>query len=383
MGLGTHIFESQNLVVSRDKIGPSITIFGTYHTTMDSDIKHTVLLMLGRRIRRYCAFYEDISRGTSGGETIASATVVQSGLQTVRAGDIVAYRAFIHEDHLIVHAYIHSKQSPKFYRVVICVGDDTLLQNATRRCECHEGRTRTGPTCSHVFALATLTGMIRKYWKNSKEPSFMKVKRSIPERMVIGAMQQKPKYRYITSASYLDRLYATTLAPIDPRLSSHWSNNVKYVYNNFAKKTGSWKTALGELPVTRADAVAVRVRPVPSPVSEWDGKSVAELKTVLRERGLKVSGCKAKLISPCRRAASKLSMPRLALRLLLPVLPASRSCARYVVSLCKQVSTKTNMDAAVGVLLPRQSVNIYSSLRYHWLITLLSNDLVQLLSLAK
>ena len=34
--------------------------------------------------------------------------------QTLRAGDIVAYRAFRHEEQLIVHAYVHSKQSPKF-----------------------------------------------------------------------------------------------------------------------------------------------------------------------------------------------------------------------------------------------------------------------------
>ena len=288
-----------------------IVIFGALArpvVVMNAFLQQKAILELVPLLKPVGAFSRELLDGNIGRETVISKTIRTSAIQTVKETEMVGFRVEQGLEHTLVQAFVHSKQHRRFYLVSICATTDCSLVDSDWKCVCSKGKQRDGVCCSHVLALALMSYTIGRYRRGVKCPHWMSVSHTFPKSK-IPYMVHVPRYVFLASATYLERLYVVTLSPNCDALEGHFPGE-QFVFGRSNKAvTSSWRTAekhffpsvacalRGTCPECASLPGADAAPSLPeSGATRWSAMTVAQLKQVLRQRGLPLSGGKQDLV---------------------------------------------------------------------------------------
>ena len=170
-------------------------------------------------------------------------TELRSGVRTVRSCDIVGLSCSYSQKETVIQGYVHSKQSPKLYLVILRSPPSTLIENAVYSCTCKAKDRKT--RCSHACAIILAASLIFFYNPHEKKPKWMDVSRVYTKNALETHLRLVPRAQFLGRSSYPTLLYSMIVGANHDLVKDGLVKRHAFFFGADKKsKTTSWPTAV-------------------------------------------------------------------------------------------------------------------------------------------
>ena len=170
-------------------------------------------------------------------------TEVCSGVKTVRSCDIAGLACTYSERETLIQGYVHSKQSPCWYLVVLRCPPSSPIESAVYSCVCKAKDRKT--RCSHACAIILASSLLFSYNPHQKKPKWMDMSRQYTKCALDSHLKHFPRAQFLGRSSYTTLLYSMLVSVNDDLVKKGMNKRHAFFFGTDKKeKTTSWALAI-------------------------------------------------------------------------------------------------------------------------------------------